>query len=567
MIKKLPLGDLLIKLNLIAEESLAVAQEQLKNSNFIGSQDAGLAELLLKEKYLSKDQLIAVLEYQTGVTYFDLRNETIDNAAVRMVNEKIARNYKLIPVNTYEDKIRIIMADPLDLVAKDDVRLITGLEPEIYFAFASEIEQAINANYTSSELAEKALEEMRQENVVDTEEEVKDAAEEDVARAPVVRLVNSILEQAVRIKASDIHIEPMEKQIKVRIRVDGDLREMMTIPISSLTSLVARVKIMSSLDIAERRVPQDGRINIVILNRPIDLRVSILPTVYGEKIVMRILDQSSILVTKDKLGFTEHNVELFDKIIRAPEGIILVSGPTGSGKTTTLYAVLGELNKPNVNIITVEDPVEYRLEGVHQVQVNAKAGLTFAAGLRSILRQDPDIVMLGEIRDAETAEIATRAAITGHVVLSTIHTNDTVSTISRLTDMGIEKFIVATALMGVVAQRLVKRICVGCKTSREATDEELGMLGLDEPTHIHYGEGCNVCGGTGYSGRIAIHEVLVMDKELRSMVTRDEPADVIKDCARSKKGLKTLGETCKELVLQGVTTIDEMVRVTYSVDE
>lgn len=562
---KVKLGDMLVRLQLITQDILNTATETLRERGGSGNNDMELSSLLMKEGYVTKDQIIPVLEYLIDAKYVDLKECEIDTLAVKLLSERVARNHRLIPISTRETKILVVMADPLDLMARDDIRLITGLDPECYFAFWEEIERAININYTSSELAEQAVEDMEEETEQEETVEAREA-ETEVNRAPIVRLVNSILEQAVRIKASDIHIEPMEKNVKVRLRIDGDLKEMMSIPKSSHAAISARIKIMSNLNIAEKRLPQDGRIELKVLERPIDLRVSILPTVHGEKVVMRILDRSSISVTKEQLGFTSHNISLFNKIIKAPEGIILLSGPTGSGKTTTLYTVLKELNKPNVNIITVEDPVEYRLDGVHQVQTNDKAGLTFASALRSILRQDPDVVMIGEIRDAETAQIAARAAITGHVVLSTIHTNDTISTVSRLTDMGIELFMVATALVGVIAQRLVKRVCTGCKEFRDATAEELALLKMEGPVQVAQGTGCNVCGGTGYAGRIAIHEILALDKELRSMITSGVATDAIKERAR-EKGLRTLNESCKELVLEGITSIQEMTRVTYSIDE
>lgn len=570
MIKKMRIGELLIKLNLLTEAQL---QEVLSLQSAAGpeEEDRRLGTILYKRGFLTKDQLIPVLEYQTGASYVDLINYNIDQSTAHLVSEKTARDFKLIPIGQKPGRLLVAMSDPLDMVARDDLKMITGLEPEVYLSFSDDIDRAINRIFTSSELAQQAIQEIAAQAEVEYEEERAQAQAEDtedeVSRAPVVRLVNSILEQAVRVKASDIHIEPLEKSVKVRLRVDGELKEMMNMPKESQSALASRIKIMARLDIAEKRIPQDGRIEVKVLNRLIDLRVSVLPIVHGEKIVMRILDRSAISVTKQQLGFTSHNIQLFEKLIRAPEGIIMVCGPTGSGKTTTLYTVLKEVNKPNINIVTVEDPVEYRLEGVHQVQVNTKSGLTFAAGLRAILRQDPDVVMIGEIRDSETAEIATRAAITGHLVLSTIHTNDTVSTISRLVDMGIEVFMVASSLMGVIAQRLVKRVCTNCRAERDATPEELGMLGATEPVKLSYGKGCNACGGSGYAGRIAIHEVLVMDRELRSMVTRGEPVDDIKDIARKKKGLRTLNESCKELVYQGVTTIEEMIRVTYSVDD
>ncbi|MCL2593506.1 MAG: GspE/PulE family protein [Defluviitaleaceae bacterium] len=557
MLKKMRLGDLLIKLNLITTDKLRLAMEYQEKNGI------ELSEALLQLNSISKNQLIPVLEYQLNSKYIDLSSFDIDKEAVSTVPENIARQYKLIPISRTDDKLQIVMADPLDFIARDDVRLIAGVELEVFLALSNEIERAISLNYTMSEIAEAALEEF--------EDEIEEPAEnvleedEDVQRAPIVRLVNSILEQAVRARASDIHIEPFEKSVRVRIRIDGDLREILNVPKSALSPMVARVKILSELDISEKRIPQDGRIEITILKKKVDFRVSILPTVHGEKVVMRILDRSSILVTKAQLGFTEHNLRSFDSLLKSPEGIVLVSGPTGSGKSTTLYAALNEMNRPNSNTVTVEDPVEYRLNGINQVQVNVKAGLTFAGGLRSILRQDPDIIMLGEIRDSETAEIAIRAAITGHLVLSTIHTNDSISTVMRLVDMGVEPFLVTTALLGVVAQRLVKKVCINCKTTRPSTIEENFALKINESVMLAEGRGCNSCNNSGYAGRTAIHEILMLDGELRAMFARGDETESIKERAM-KKGLRTLAQSAKELVFEGITTVSEMLRVTYSVD-
>jgi len=567
MIKR-QLGELLLKLNILTQEQLDAALKNLITDEESYNQSNGdfqLAEELLHHNYVSEHQLLPVLEYLAGVPYMNLKNCNIDQSAARMLPEAVARKYNLIPVSRSGGKLVVVMTDPLDLIAQDDVRIISGCELDIYFGFQSEIIAAVNTNYITSEVAERAMEE-----IIGQTEEEKDTAQknidDEVMRAPVVRLVNSLFSQAVKMGASDIHIEPMEKRVKVRFRKDGDLKEIMDIPNSSLNAVISRIKIMSGLDIAEKRIPQDGRFGMMLDGGPIDFRVSVLPIVYGEKIVIRVLDRTSVLVTREQLGFSVRNSELFDKAIKAPEGVILLSGPTGSGKTTTLYTILRELNSSNVNVITVEDPVEYHLDGIHQVQVNTKAGLTFAHGLRSILRQDPDIIMVGEIRDAETADIATKAAITGHVVLSTIHTNDTVSTISRLADMGIELYMVSSALRGVVAQRLVKRLCSNCKQKRETTSEEMAMLKLRQPEVIYDPAGCNICSGTGYLGRTAIHEVLVMDREIRSMVTCGKNIDTIKEKA-IEKGMQTLGESCRELVINGVTSFAELNRVAYSVDE
>ena len=335
-------------------------------------------------------------------------------------------------------------------------------------------------------------------------------------------MVDSIIQHAVRARASDIHIEPFEKNIRIRFRIDGELQEIMTSSKTTHSAIVTRIKIIGRMDIAEKRIPQDGRVDMNIDNKDIDLRISVLPTVYGEKIVLRLLDRSSTILTKTQLGFSAENIRMFDKLIQSPNGIILVTGPTGSGKTTTLYAVLQELNKIGRNIITVEDPVEYRLEGINQVQVNIKAGLTFASGLRSILRQDPDIIMIGEIRDTETAKIAVRAAITGHLVLSTMHTNDSASAVSRLVDMGIEPYLVSSSVVGVVAQRLVKKICTNCKIEYKPSHSEMDLLQLNENDVLYKGQGCSLCNNAGYKGRTAIHEILLMTRELREMVDRHD---------------------------------------------
>ena len=439
-------------------------------------------------------------------------------------------------------------------------------EIDVVISAQQDIARAINRYYDSSEKAERAVEDFKSQVGYEEEEAVEE--DSDVTNAPMVRLVNTIISQAVRMKASDIHIEPLEKNVRIRYRIDGELREVMSPTKSTHSALVTRIKIMGKMNISEKRIPQDGRVETLIEGMPIDMRLSVLPTVYGEKIVIRLLDRNSLMIRKEDLGFSDYNIAQLDRIMKVPEGIILVTGPTGSGKTTTLYTILRELNQESKNIITVEDPVEYRLDGINQVQVNNKAGLTFANGLRSILRQDPDIIMVGEIRDAETAEIAVRAAITGHVVLSTIHTNDTASTISRLGDMGIESYLISSSTVGIIAQRLVKKLCLKCKESHKATSEEQKMLGLpqDEAIVIMKGRGCNSCSHTGYNGRTAIHEILVVDREIRNMISIESNIDDIKMRAR-QKGMTTLNESCRELVKQGITSIDEMIRMTFSFDE
>lgn len=557
---KLRLGDILVRNSIITEDQLGKALELQRGTG------QKLGAVLIIQGWLTEEQLFMVLEEQYDIPYLDINNIYIDGKVPKLISESLARKHMSIPIKLEKNKLTVAMVDPLDMIAKDDIRITTGYELDVVISAQQDIARAINRYYDSSERAEKAVEEFKSQAGYDEEESTEEDA--DVTNAPMVRLVNTIITQAVRSRASDIHIEPMERILRIRYRVDGELREVMTPAKATHSAIVTRIKIMGKMNISEKRLPQDGRVETIIEGLPIDMRISILPTVYGEKIVIRLLDRNSLVVKKEELGFTMHNLELLDKILKVPEGIILVTGPTGSGKTTTLYTILKELNKESKNIITVEDPVEYRLEGINQVQVNTKAGLTFANGLRSILRQDPDIVMVGEIRDAETAEIAVRAAITGHIVLSTIHTNDSVSTISRLIDMGIESYLVSSSTVGIIAQRLIKKICLKCKTTREASLEELKLLGLpdDYKLSISKGSGCNSCNNTGYSGRTAIHEVLVVDREIRNMISSGQSIDAIKSKA-IEKGLMTLNETAKDLVKQGVTTLDEMLRMTFSVDE
>ena len=564
VITKRRIGDVLLSLNVVTNEQLDRCLELQTHSGM------KLGDILVAEGYISKQQQKVALEFQLGVPYLDLGMTQIDPAIPKLIPEQLARKHGVIPIKLEEGVLFLAMIDPFDIVARDDVNIVTGFRTEVIMSSREDIQRAINIFYDSSDVVEKTIEEIKQTETLDEEDTLlqlqQQASEEEVARAPVVRLVNTIIAQAIKMSASDIHIEAFSKTSKVRYRIDGELKEIMTPPKTSHVAIVTRIKILGGMDIAETRKPQDGRIETVIENIQVDLRISVLPTVYGEKVVIRILKQSSIMLTKEKLGFSDVNIGRFEQIIKVPEGIILLTGPTGSGKTTTLYTVLRELNKPSVNIITVEDPVEYRLEGVNQVQVNTKAGLTFAAGLRSILRQDPDVVMVGEIRDSETAEIAVRAAITGHVVLSTIHTNDAASTVSRLADMGCEPFLISSALMGVVAQRLVRKICSHCKAERVPSIEEMLMLGLDQPIMLYHGNGCQNCNYSGYAGRQGIHEILVMDTDLRNIINSRATDDELKERAR-EKGMQTLADSARELVLKGIIPLEEMIRVTFSADE
>ena len=415
------------------------------------------------------------------------------------------------------------------------------------------------------EVAKQAADDLAADLDIEDMKKLGDEITDEVNNAPVVKLVNSMIEFAIRANSSDIHIEPMEDRVRVRIRIDGVLQEIMSNPVAARDAIITRIKILSGMNIAEKRIPQDGRVQTMINGKPVDMRVSVLPTVHGEKTVIRILAKNDANLNRKYLGISEHNNEMIDRIVKVPQGVCLISGPTGSGKTTTLYTLLSEKNTPETNIVTVEDPVEIQIPGLNQVQVNAKAGMTFASGLRSILRQDPDIILVGEIRDGETAEIAMRAAITGHLVFSTIHTNDAVSSINRLIDMGIEPFMVSTALIGVVAQRLVRRICTNCREEYTPGPDEVELLKLKPGQKLYRGAGCSECNEKGYKGRIAIHEVVIMTKAMRALLERRAAEDEMRALAISE-GTLMLADSAAQLVLEGITTVQEMSKVTYSID-
>lgn len=557
--KTAKLGDILVLKNEITKEQL---QDALKSQ--IGS-NKKLGEILIDKGYVTESIIMITLSEQLGIDIVNLDNYNISLEATKLISEKLARRTTSIPLKLWNDKILVAMNEPLNIFDIEDIEIESGKKAEIVLATRNQIQTAID-KYMGRRSAEKAVEDFNKENVIDEEfEEIDENIDLNVNNSPVVRLINSLIRQALKMGASDIHIEPFENKLRVRVRVDGDLQEILTPSKHTQSAIVTRVKIIAGMNIAEKRIPQDGRIEMKVDDSIIDLRISVLPTVYGEKIVMRLLDRGNFLKTKKELGFTENNMELFDTILDAPNGVILVTGPTGSGKTTTLYAALNELNRINKNIITVEDPVEYKIEGINQVQVNTKAGLHFATGLRSILRQDPDIIMVGEIRDEETAEIAVRAAITGHLVISTIHTNDAPSTIMRLQDMGVKPFLVAASVRGIVAQRLVKKICTNCNIEYESSDYEKDLLGIKGDVKLHRGKGCPKCYHTGYSGRIAIHEILKVDKNIREIITNGGNSDDIAQSAK-KSGMKTLRDNCLELVLSGVTTIEEFSQVVFKID-
>lgn len=558
MAEKKALGKLLIESGTISDEQLTLALDQQKTSK------KRLGEILIELDIVTERQILEVLEYQLKIPFVDLNKYEIDEECPLLINEAMARRHQILPVRRENNDLIVAMTDPLNLQALDDVKIFTGMTVKPIIAMQQDVLSSIDRFY-SREGAEKAVEDFKKDldftQISDSDSE----ALSDISNAPVVRLVNSVIQHAIRSRASDIHIEPFDKHLRIRFRVDGELQEIMKSAKAAHSAIVTRIKIMGKMDIAEKRVPQDGRVEMSLDGKDVDLRISILPTVYGEKIVIRLLGRSDLVMSKQQLGFSESNIVLFDSIIKSTNGIILVTGPTGSGKTTTLYAVLRELNKINKNIITVEDPVEYRLEGINQVQVNTKAGLTFANGLRSILRQDPDIIMIGEIRDGETAQIAVRAAITGHLVLSTMHTNDAASTVSRLVDMGVEPYLVSSSVVGVTAQRLLRRICPECKTSYESDRAEMDVLRIREPITLYKGTGCSNCNHTGYRGRIAIHEIMQVTSQIRELIDKRASMDHIRNVA-NKQGTTTLRDNSVELVRKGVTTVDELLKVTYSIE-
>ena len=562
IIAKRKLGEILVAAGKITEGQLNYV---LSKQGTIGKK---LGQILVDEKMVSEDDMINAIVAQTGIQKVDLSEVELDKKAIKMVSQNLCQKHDLAPFGFNQSKIKVALADPLNIFAIDDVSISTGLDVEVYIASIKDIRRFVEVNYSSEQVtmaAEELLKEtMENKNIGPANIETMD----DVKNAPVVKMIDRLFKNAIEMRASDIHIEPGETAIRIRYRIDGQLQLVNNLDIDSLAPLVTRIKILAGLNIAEKRIPQDGRIMTKIGNKEIDLRVSLLPIVNGEKVVIRILDRDNYKFGREQLGISKENLEKLDRIINNPYGIMLVTGPTGSGKSTTLYTVLSELNKSNVNVVTVEDPVEYTLEGVNQVNVNSKAGMTFASGLRSILRQDPDIIMIGEIRDSETAEIAVRSAITGHFVLSTLHTNDAASSITRLVDMGIEPFMVSTSLVGVIAQRLVRRICPHCKQEYEASKAEKKMLGRDENEKVILakGAGCGHCNNTGYQGRIGVYEIMEMTRAHRDAINNTQDPNILKDIA-IKNGMTTLADECKKLVLNEVTTMSELATIALIKDE
>ncbi|MCY9545648.1 GspE/PulE family protein [Lysinibacillus xylanilyticus] len=543
------LGDLLVESGVITNEQLEFA---LTNK----TKEEKLGDFLIKENILTEQQLIEVLEFQLGIPHIHLNQYSISPDLLQLVPAELAKRTNIIPIRREKNKLFIAMADPMDYFAIEEVRMATGCQIETSIAAKDDLYRTLTKYYDLQESMEAALLDIGA-TVAETQEEIE---RED---SPIVRLVNQIIANGVAQRASDIHFDPQETDLRVRYRVDGVLRTERSLPKHMQNIVLARIKIMGNLNITENRIPQDGRIKTNVNFKPVDIRLATLPTVYGEKVVMRILDLSSVANSIDKLGFTEKNEVLFRNMIANPNGILLITGPTGSGKSSTLYAALSNLNEEDVNIITVEDPVEYQLDGINQIQVKEEVGLTFATGLRSILRQDPDIVMIGEIRDFETAQIAVRASLTGHLVLSTLHTNSAVESISRLQDMGIEPFLLSSSLVGIMAQRLVRRICRDCGENYTFTNRELEIMrsnGIEGVTHGRRGRGCPSCNQTGYRGRMAIHEILPIDRNIKEMILNRSSESVIRDYMK-QKGYYTLLVDGLLKVAEGQTTTSEVLRV------
>ncbi|MFW6273463.1 MAG: GspE/PulE family protein [Halanaerobium sp.] len=557
MSPKKKIGDLLLEYNYITQNQLENALETQKEM------DMRLGQVLTELGYITEKELTEALQIQLNIPRVNLNNYLLNAHLSQYISENIARRHHAVPYDVEDNTLKVAIQDPTDLVAIENIEVNSGMKVDIAIATHSEIMSAINQIYSLIDTdTSEIFDSLNQYNQINDEPEI-DQLRQMVEDAPIVRLTNLIITQAIQKQASDIHIEPLKSSLRVRYRVDGILHEELTVPKHSQAALISRLKIIADLDITKRRIPQDGRVQMTFKSMQIDMRISTLPTIYGEKIVIRILNRDDNLLDINKLGFRYENRERFNRLIKKPYGILLATGPTGSGKSTTLFAALSEINSPTKNIVTIEDPVEYQLDGVNQVQANTNTGLTFAKTLRSILRQDPDIVMVGEIRDEETAEIAIRAALTGHLVLSTLHTNDALSAITRLLDMGVPGYLVASTVIGVVAQRLVRKLCPDCKEVYEAGVEEKQFLDDQSVEKLWRPSGgaCDNC-TDGYKGRIAIHEVIEITAEMEAMIAEGASEPEIKDLARDK-GMTSLLTDGKEKLKDGVISYQELVSVIH----
>lgn len=558
--KRIRIGECLLNENFITQEKLDEALALQKSSG------KRLGELLVENGFVTGEQLATALSNQMGLGIVNLQLIEIPDDILNMVPPQILRKHKVIPFEYKPgapNTLHLAMSDPMDTVAIDDIGIVTNLSIEPVLSTSQSIMLALDKYYGNTDL-KNAAEQYAKERTHVQEEITQETAE--VTNSPIVQLVTTMIESAVRQRASDIHIEPGARNLRIRFRIDGALYERANYNNNLLGAIVTRIKIVSGMDISEKRKPLDGRMTQIVDKLEYDIRVSTLPTVYGEKVVMRLASKQALNRSKDQLGLKPDEMMVFDRILSNPNGILLVTGPTGSGKSTTLYTALSELNREDVNIVTVEDPVEANINGINQVQVNPKAELSFASALRSILRQDPDIIMIGEIRDRETASIAVQASITGHLVVSTLHTNSAASTVTRLEDMGLEAYLIADSVIGIIAQRLVRRLCPDCKQPYEASEQEKNLLGVDpaKPLTLYKRVGCPKCSGTGFAGRTGVYEIMEVTHDLKLIIERKGTADEIKNQAL-KEGMKTLRMSATKYVLEGITTVDEMKKVSFDV--
>lgn len=555
------IGDILVEEGILTEEQLEEALKAAKAEN------KKIGEAITDLGFATEQDIAEALSSQLGFEYVNLSTVHIPDNVLSLINESVLRKHLMIPyafVPNTINQVKVAMVDPMDMSAIDDFSIVTNLLVVPSVATTRDILIALDRYYGDTETIKAAQEYAREREDLAAKLAEGDLSSQDVQSSPVVQLVTSMVEQAARQRASDIHIEAKEDSVRVRFRIDGSLYEKFTYSIHLLPAIMARLKIIGGMDIAEKRKPQDGRFTIMVDKREYDIRVSVLPTVYGEKCVMRLAQKKALTRNKSELGFSPSELQAFDDILKNPNGILLVTGPTGSGKSTTLYTALSELNKEDVNIVTVEDPVEANIDGINQVQVNVKAELTFASALRSILRQDPDIIMIGEIRDGETAQIAVQASITGHLVVSTLHTNSAAGSINRLINMGVEGYLLADSLVGIIAQRLVRRLCPYCKKPHSITDTERRIMGIraDVNPEIYEPVGCERCDNTGYSGRIGIYEIMKITPPLKELISRNASVSELKQMGM-REGMHTLRQSATMLVIKGITSVHEMIKTTF----
>lgn len=555
------IGDILVEEGILTEEQLEEALKAAKAEN------KKIGEAITDLGFATEQDIAEALSSQLGFEYVNLSTVHIPDNVLSLINESVLRKHLMIPyafVPNTINQVKVAMVDPMDMSAIDDFSIVTNLLVVPSVATTRDILIALDRYYGDTETIKAAQEYAREREDLAAKLAEGDLSSQDVQSSPVVQLVTSMVEQAARQRASDIHIEAKEDSVRVRFRIDGSLYEKFTYSIHLLPAIMARLKIIGGMDIAEKRKPQDGRFTILVDKREYDIRVSVLPTVYGEKCVMRLAQKKALTRNKSELGFSPSELQAFDDILKNPNGILLVTGPTGSGKSTTLYTALSELNKEDVNIVTVEDPVEANIDGINQVQVNVKAELTFASALRSILRQDPDIIMIGEIRDGETAQIAVQASITGHLVVSTLHTNSAAGSISRLINMGVEGYLLADSLVGIIAQRLVRRLCPYCKKPHSITDTERRIMGIraDVNPEIYEPVGCERCDNTGYSGRIGIYEIMKITPPLKELISKNASVSELKQMGM-REGMHTLRQSATMLVIKGITSVHEMIKTTF----